>query len=75
LHGLGGEGKSRLALEFIARHQDEYHAIVWLSADDEVKVRQVLAEVAKQLELVAEDSTDNLQAQRKVMKWLTGLGE
>lgn len=74
LHGLGGMGKSRLAMEYIERHRNKFGAIVWIPADNEVKIQQTLAEVARQLELIAVDDNDVLQAQRKVVRWLTSLG-
>ncbi|KAI7459755.1 hypothetical protein KC357_g9118 [Hortaea werneckii] len=73
LHGLGGMGKSRLALEYIGQHRNDYGAIIWIPADNGVKVQQACAEVARQLQLVAIDESDALQAQRKVSSWLSSL--
>lgn len=74
LHGLGGIGKSRLAMEYIEQHRNDYGAVIWIPADNGVKVQQALAEVARQLQLVAIDENDALQAQRKVSRWLSSLG-
>lgn len=74
LYGLGGMGKSRLAMEYVERHRDEFGAVIWIPADNEVKIQQALAEVARQLQLVAIDENDTLQAQRKVVRWLSSLG-
>ena len=74
LHGLGGMGKSRLAMEYIERHRNGFGAVIWIPAGSEVKVQQTLAEVARQLELVAANDSDALQAQRKVVRWLSSLG-
>lgn len=74
LHGLGGMGKSGLAMEYIERHRQEFGAIIWLPADNEVKIQQALTEVASQLDLVAKDCSDTVQVQRKVAAWLSELG-
>ncbi|KAI7261945.1 hypothetical protein KC335_g10470 [Hortaea werneckii] len=73
LHGLGGMGKSRLALEYIEQHRNDFGAIIWIPADNGVKVQQAYTEVARQLQLVAIDENDALQAQRKVSSWLSSL--
>lgn len=74
LHGLGGMGKSRLAMEYIERYRNEFGAVIWIPADNEVKIQQALAEVARQLQLIPLDESDALQAQRKVVRWLSTLG-
>ncbi|KAI6840937.1 hypothetical protein KC340_g1632 [Hortaea werneckii] len=73
LHGLGGIGKSRLAMEYIEQHRNDYGAVIWIPADNGVKVQQALVEVARQLQLVVIDENDALQAQRKVSRWLSSL--
>ncbi|RMZ00503.1 hypothetical protein D0864_03710 [Hortaea werneckii] len=54
-------------------HRNDFRAIIWIPADNEVKVQQACAEVARQLQLVAIDESDALQAQRKVSGWLSSL--
>ena len=77
LHGLGGVGKSRLALRYIERHRAELDAIIWLSADSVVKLEQDLTEVAQRLGLSTNqgDSQDSSSATIKVREWLTGSGK
>lgn len=74
LHGLGGMGKSRLAMAYVQRHLNGFGAVLWLPADNGVKIHQALADVALQLQLVANDCNDVLQAKRKVIEWLLNLG-
>jgi hypothetical protein len=49
LHGLGGVGKTQLAIAFAKRHKDNYSAVFWLNIKDEDSLRQSFAKVAKQI--------------------------
>ena len=49
LHGLGGVGKTQLAIAYAKRHKDNYSAIFWLNIKDEDSLRQSFAKVAKQI--------------------------
>ena len=49
LHGLGGIGKSQLAIEFAKKHRDDYSAILWLNAKTEDTLKQSFATNARRL--------------------------
>ncbi|KAF2741633.1 hypothetical protein M011DRAFT_377150, partial [Sporormia fimetaria CBS 119925] len=49
LHGLGGIGKTQLAIAYTKMHRDEYSAIFWLNIKDEVSVKQSYLQLAKQI--------------------------
>jgi hypothetical protein len=49
LHGLGGVGKTQLAIAYAKRHRDNYSAIFWLNINDEDSLKQSFAKVAKQI--------------------------
>ncbi|MGW0332993.1 FxSxx-COOH system tetratricopeptide repeat protein, partial [Streptomyces sp. NPDC003011] len=49
LHGLGGVGKSQLALEYIYTHQQDYKVICWISAERESLILAALSTLAAQL--------------------------
>ncbi|WP_030244400.1 FxSxx-COOH system tetratricopeptide repeat protein [Streptomyces sp. NRRL S-455] len=49
LHGLGGVGKSQLALEYIYTHQHDYKVICWIPAERESLILAALATLAGQL--------------------------
>ncbi|MFE7231855.1 FxSxx-COOH system tetratricopeptide repeat protein [Streptomyces sp. NPDC057596] len=51
LHGLGGVGKSQLALEYIYTHQHDYKVICWIPAERESLVLAGLTNLAAQLGL------------------------
>ncbi|MFF6912220.1 FxSxx-COOH system tetratricopeptide repeat protein [Streptomyces sp. NPDC012466] len=49
LHGLGGVGKSQLALEYVYTHQHDYRVICWIPAERESLILAALAQLAAQL--------------------------
>jgi tetratricopeptide (TPR) repeat protein len=49
LTGLGGIGKSAIALEYAYRHKDEYGIVWWVRADDELTVQNDLMKLAQRL--------------------------
>lgn len=51
LHGLGGVGKSQLALEYVYRHQRDYKLICWIPAERESLILTALAGLAVRLRL------------------------
>jgi hypothetical protein len=49
LYGLGGIGKTQLAVAYAKRYKDNYSAIFWLNIKDEDSLKQSFAKVAKQI--------------------------
>lgn len=49
LHGLGGIGKTQLAIEYIRKHKEKYTAIFWLNANDEGSLKLSFRDVAQQV--------------------------
>jgi hypothetical protein len=49
LQGLGGIGKTQLAVSFLKTHADKYSAIVWIDGKSENALRQSYAATAKRL--------------------------
>ncbi|KAK7937620.1 uncharacterized protein PG986_014488 [Apiospora aurea] len=49
VHGLGGIGKTQLAVEYLRRYQSDYSATVWLNARDEISLQQSFAQVAERI--------------------------
>ena len=51
LHGLGGIGKTQLAVEFAYRYQDDYQLVWWIPAHDERSIRRSLVSLARRIGL------------------------
>lgn len=51
LQGMGGVGKSQLAVEYVYRHMHEYQIVWWIPAEQPQQIRQSLVELAGRLEL------------------------
>ena len=72
LYGMGGVGKTQIALHYANNSRDSFDAILWISADNSIKMAQSFLEVAQRLELVSnsEEAQDSAAARAKVKKWL-----
>ncbi|KAJ8121793.1 hypothetical protein ONZ43_g1844 [Nemania bipapillata] len=57
LHGLGGVGKTQIALEFAYRHSQDYEAIFWVAAETEAKLRDSLLSHARAVVSTPENVT------------------
>jgi MinD superfamily P-loop ATPase len=49
LHGLGGIGKTQLAIEYARQHKEKYTAIFWLNANDEDSLRLSFRGIAQEI--------------------------
>ena len=49
LHGLGGIGKTQLAIQYAKQHQQEYTAVLWFNAKDKDSLRQSFRKNASRL--------------------------
>ncbi len=53
IHGMGGVGKTQLAIEYAYRHQSEYDIVWWIPAERPGQIGQALVELAQRLGLVS----------------------
>ncbi|SDY41558.1 ATP-, maltotriose-and DNA-dependent transcriptional regulator MalT [Amycolatopsis xylanica] len=58
LHGLGGIGKTQIAVEYVYRYAADYDLVWWISAENPPDIRNSLVQLAKKLKLPVEQSAD-----------------
>jgi tetratricopeptide (TPR) repeat protein len=51
LHGMGGVGKSQVAIEYVHRHSGDYDLIWWISAEQTGQILASLTKLAQRLDL------------------------
>jgi len=70
LSGLGGAGKTRLALEYAWRHGNDYTARLFATADSAEALQRNLAALCRPLTLVEQQETDESKQCDAVIAWL-----
>ena len=70
LTGLGGIGKTQLALEYAYRHRDEYRVVWWVRADDEATLAADYAGLAAALGLAEREAKEQAMVVAAVRLWL-----
>lgn len=69
--GLGGIGKTQLAVEYVYRYQDSYHTIFWISADTAETIIHAFVEAARHLWLPERNDNDEQRILVAVKRWLS----
>ena len=72
LYGMGGAGKTQIALQYANRHRELYQAILWVTADNVINMSQSFREIAKLLRLsqTEQEIQDTNGCMLKVKNWL-----
>lgn len=60
LHGLGGIGKTQLALKYVQLHRHEYDRVWWIDAEQPAVIRAQLTMLAPELGLVPDPQSDTV---------------
>ncbi len=58
IHGLGGVGKTQIALEYAYRHAHEYELVWWVHAEQPATMIEDLTRLARELDLAEKDARD-----------------
>jgi tetratricopeptide (TPR) repeat protein len=75
IHGLGGVGKTQLAVEYAYRHAAEYDLVWWVRAEEPAALAADYAALAQPLDLPQKDEPDQrlvVQAVRRELGQRTG---
>ena len=83
LQGLGGVGKTQLAIKFAREHQGAFHAIFWLNGKKKDTLIRSLAQLVQRLPLQQPDGSDDDDARdsnalekraKRVLDWFSLAG-
>ncbi|KAI1366690.1 hypothetical protein F5Y08DRAFT_124371 [Xylaria arbuscula] len=72
LHGIGGIGKTQIALNFLMARSNSYSKAFWIRADSQETLNQTFREAASLLQILSDDDDDILP--RKAFYELDKLG-
>src|SRR5579859_2635461 len=75
LHGLGGIGKTQIALEYAYRHALEYSAVFWIGAETDEQVISSLLHIAEVLQLPEQKDKDQQHVVTAVQRWFSTHGQ
>jgi tetratricopeptide (TPR) repeat protein len=70
LSGLGGIGKTHLAVEYAYQHRQDYQAVFWVRADTRENLVSDFAAIAGELQLPEKDAREVQLAVSAVQAWL-----
>lgn len=72
LYGMGGVGKTQIALHYANATREKFDAILWISADNTIKLNQSFLSVAQHLGLMTntQEEQDSVTAMVQVKSWL-----
>jgi hypothetical protein len=70
LHGMGGMGKTLLAIEYACRFSHEYQAVFWLNASSPELLSAGMLSLADQLGIPAYDDLNERQLLAAIKQWL-----
>ena len=68
--GMGGVGKTQLAVEYIYRHKPDYRIIWWIHSEEPATMAADYAGLADDLDLPEKGSIDQSETVRAVKRWL-----
>jgi anion-transporting ArsA/GET3 family ATPase len=72
LFGMGGVGKTQIALQYAYQAVNQFDIVLWVAAENEISISQSFRAIAEGLELLRTDdeTKDSAAAMLKVKNWL-----
>lgn len=69
LHGLGGIGKTQLAIEFARRHRESYTAVFWLDGSSKDSLERSIVECASRVPEIQNKIKKRQNGTKNQVKW------
>jgi KaiC/GvpD/RAD55 family RecA-like ATPase len=70
IHGLGGVGKTQIAVEYAHRHASDYNVVWWVRAEEPATLAADYAALAGELRLAPAETADQRILIDAVRDWL-----
>jgi len=70
ISGMGGVGKTQLALEYAYHYASQYEAVFWVPSEEPATLAAVFAGLAQLLDLPERDEPEQAVAIEAVLRWL-----
>src|SRR6266487_499277 len=70
ISGLGGIGKTQIAIEYTYRYRNNYQAVFWVTADSRERLVSDFLGIAHSLNLPEKDAQDQREIVQAVKRWL-----
>ncbi len=70
IFGLGGIGKTQIAVEYAYQRRDFYEAVLWVDSETNSSLAKSVVEIAKKLNLPEKDSQEQVAVFKAVQNWL-----
>ena len=70
LFGLGGVGKTQVAVEYVFKYRSQYHSTFWISAATLADVQTGFQKIAENTKCVTIDQKDAASTAKAVLRWL-----
>jgi tetratricopeptide (TPR) repeat protein len=68
--GLGGIGKTQIAIEYAHRHRGEYQYVLWVNATESVTLTGGFVQIAQVVQLPLKEEQDQNKVVEAVKQWL-----
>ena len=68
--GLGGIGKTQIAIEYAHKHRQKYQSVLWARAESHEALTSSFVEIARLLDLPQKDEQDQTIIVQAVKRWL-----
>jgi len=70
LYGMGGVGKTQIAIEYVSQYKDKYSSIFWISAATRADFQTGFHQIAKKVNCINVDRNSPEDVTKAVLRWL-----
>ena len=70
LFGMGGVGKTQVAIGYVVTYKWKYNSVFWITAEDQASLLLGFQEIAVATECAKVEGVDGVSVAREVLRWL-----